>query len=618
MEEMKREDFDPSLFHPWDSKCKAPFGAVAAGESVKLSVHPPRSLGFVQASVTFRFEQWEDREETYPLIWQDTALGVDTFSADIPVPADYQGLIWYSFRLDFSTPPYLKISQEYQLTVYDGSETVPTWFGDGMCYQIFPDRFCRLELPRGLGPGDRWVHENWSDHPVWQPDENGEITNRDFFGGSLAGVESKLDYLADLGVETIYFCPIFEALENHRYGKADYEKIDPMLGSEKDFERLCRKAHAKGIHVILDGVFNHVGWASKYFNATGVYGDGGAARDEHSPYHDWFLWEHWPDQYKSWWGFKTLPDFNKTNPDFLNFLCGEKGVIRSWLRRGADGWRLDVADELPDEMVHALHAAARAEKKDGLIIGEVWEDGSIKMAYDVRRKHVWGGHCDGLMNYPLRNALISFLLGGDAQQFMLDMETIREHYPPFAFHNAMNSLGTHDTLRILTFLGTGSDHRGDWSREQRANYTMTEEEYRQGVWRLKLGLALLFAFPGAPTVYYGDEAGVTGFEDPFNRKPFPWGSEDKDLQGFVAKLGRLRKTVPALRRGEIAYLAADKGLLAFSRTLDGETVIAAANRGDRGAHLELSFPCVDALTGECFPQRAYIPAQRAVLLQKAP
>ena len=587
MEEMKREDFDPSLFHPWDSKCKAPFGAVAAGESVKLSVHPPRSLGFVQASVTFRFEQWEDREETYPLIWQDTALGVDTFSADIPVPADYQGLIWYSFRLDFSTPPYLKISQEYQLTVYDGSETVPTWFGDGMCYQIFPDRFCRLELPRGLGPGDRWVHENWSDHPVWQPDENGEITNRDFFGGSLAGVESKLDYLADLGVETIYFCPIFEALENHRYGTADYEKIDPMLGSEKDFERLCRKAHAKGIHVILDGVFNHVGWASKYFNATGVYGDGGAARDEHSPYHDWFLWEHWPDQYKSWWGFKTLPDFNKTNPDFLNFLCGEKGVIRSWLRRGADGWRLDVADELPDFVVHAIHKAARAEKPDAVIIGEVWEDASNKIAYDVRRKHVLGGHCDGVMNYPVRNAILGFLLGGKGDWLQDVVETQRQNYPRWAFYSGMNSLGTHDTLRILTLLGEENDRRGDTSRDWRSQYRLCPEKRTLAVKRLKLGSLLLYALPGSPTLYYGDEAGMEGFEDPFNRRTFPWGEEDRELLSWFTALGKARKELSPLRKGELEWLTCRGRLVSFIRSWKGERVIAAVNAGEREAVLEL-------------------------------
>lgn len=609
--------FDPAIFHPNAPQCKSPTGGVAAGKSVTLSLFPPRSLGYLQAQVTFRFEQWEDYTESYPIPWVDHQLGVDTFSAELPIPADYQGLIWYSFQLDFSTEPYRMESEEYQLTVYDGSDQVPDWFGLGMCYQIFPDRFCRLSLPTETGPGDRIIHENWEDAPIYKPEPDRGVTNRDFFGGSLKGVESKLDYLAGLGVETIYFCPIFEALENHRYGTADYEKIDPMLGTLKDFEHLCKAAHKRGMRIILDGVFNHVGWASRYFNATGVYGEGGAAKDPHSPYHDWFLWQEWPHEYKSWWGFHTLPDFNKENPEFLEYICGENGIIRTWLRRGADGWRLDVADELPDHMVHSIHAAARAEKPDAIIIGEVWEDGSIKTAYDVRRKHIWGGHCDGLMNYPLRTAMISYLLGGNAQEFQQTMETIADHYPPFAFHNAMNSLGTHDTLRILTFLGVAHDHKNDWSKDQRADYVMSPQEHAKGLERLKLGYTLLFAFPGAPTVYYGDEAGMAGFEDPFNRGTYPWGKEDKDLVAYVAKLGQLRKVSKALRQGALSYLTADRGLLAFARTYGKEMVIAAANRDGDARVLSLPFPAVDLLTGERFSQEAKLPGGRAFLFAKA-
>ncbi len=609
--------FDPAIFHPSDPACKFPQGGVAAGETVTLSLHPPRDMGYLQAWVTLRYEQRDNAIEVYPIPWLDFHLDVDTFQVEIPTPADYQGLVWYSFQLDFSTPPYRMESEEYQLTVYDGSEQVPEWFGLGMCYQIFPDRFCRLGLPERTGPGDRIVHENWDDAPIYKPEPGRGVTNRDFFGGSLKGVTSKLDYLAGLGVETIYFCPIFEALENHRYGTADYEKIDPMLGDLSDFQRLCKEAHKRGIRIILDGVFNHVGWASRYFNATGDYGDGGAARDPNSPYHDWFRWIHWPDDYYSWWGFKTLPDFNKENPDFLEYICGENGIIRTWLRRGADGWRLDVADELPDEMVHRIHEAARAENPNAIIIGEVWEDGSIKMAYDVRRKHVWGGHCDGLMNYPLRTTLTSYLLGGDAAEFRDDMEALRDHYPPFAFHNSMNALGTHDTLRILTFLGVAHDHKNDWSKDQRAEYVMTDEERRRGMERLKMGYTLLFAFPGAPTVYYGDEAGMTGFEDPFNRGAFPWGHEDKDLVGHVTRLGQLRKHNEALRRGELTFLAAHKGLLAFRRTWEEETVIAASNRDAAARTLALPWAAKDLLTGETFDRDAHLPGHRAFLFVEA-
>lgn len=605
------------MFHPLDPKCKSPTGGVAAGQSVTLRLYPPKALGYVQAWVTLRFEQWGDKEEGYAVPWVASRQGTDVFEVSIPLPADYQGLVWYSFQLDFSAEPYRMESEEYQLTVYDGTDRVPDWFGLGMCYQIFPDRFCRLALPTETGPGERIIHKSWDEPPIYKPEPGRGVTNRDFFGGSLKGVESKLDYLAELGVETIYFCPIFEALENHRYGTADYEKIDPMLGTLADFERLCRAAHKRGMRIILDGVFNHVGWASRYFNATGEYGEGGAARDEDSPYHDWFLWTRWPDEYKSWWGFKTLPDFNKENPEFLEYICGENGVIRTWLRRGADGWRLDVADELPDHMVHSIHEAARAEKPDALIIGEVWEDGSIKMAYDVRRKHIWGGHCDGLMNYPLRSALISYLLGGGAEEFRDTMETIRDHYPPFAFHNAMNSLGTHDTLRILTFLGVAHDHKNDWSKEERADYVMTLAERERGLERLKMGYVLLFAFPGAPTVYYGDEAGMAGFEDPFNRGTYPWGKEDKELVAFVSKLGKLRKTREVLRRGELSYLRAEGGILAFQRSYGRETVIAAANRDDKNHILHLPWRGVDLLTGRHVPQSAHLEAGRAYLFVPA-
>ncbi len=608
--------FDPAIFHPFDPACKSPQGAVAAGESVTLSIHPPREMGYLQAWVTLRYEQCDDHKEAYPIPWLDFHLDVDTFQAEIPIPADYQGLIWYSFQLDFSTPPFRMESEEYQLTVYDGADQVPTWFGQGMCYQIFPDRFCRLALPEHTGPGDRIIHQNWADAPIYKPEPGRGVTNRDFFGGSLKGVESKLDYLSGLGVETLYFCPIFEALENHRYGTADYEKIDPMLGTLEDFERLCKAAHRRGIRIILDGVFNHVGWASRYFNATGVYGEGGAARDPNSPYHDWFLWERWPDRYKSWWGFHTLPDFNKMNPEFLEYICGENGIIRTWLRRGADGWRLDVADELPDEMVHRIHQAARAENPNALIIGEVWEDGSIKTAYDVRRKHVWGGHCDGLMNYPLRSALIGYLLGGDAADFRWEMETLRDHYPPFAFQNSMNSLGTHDTLRILTFLGVGHDHKNDWSKDQRAAYVMTDQERRQGLERLKLGYAVLFAFPGAPTIYYGDEAGMTGFEDPFNRGAYPWGGEDRELLAYVSRLGNLRKTRQALRQGDLEFLAAHRGLLAFARSWEEETLIAVVNRDGQSRELDLPWDAVDLLSGRTFPAQAKFPGCSAFLLAK--
>ena len=233
-----------------------------------------------------------------------------------------------------------------------------------------------------------------------------------------------------------------------------------------------------------------------------------------------------------------------------------------------------------------VHAAARAEKPDAVVIGEVWEDGSTKVAYGVRRKHILGRHCDGLMNYPFRGAALDYLRGGDAADFMETMETLRENYPPFAYYSAMNSLGTHDTPRILTLLGVGSECR-ERSREWRASFRMEADQRRRGKELLKLGAALLFAFPGSPTVYYGDEAGMEGFEDPFNRRTFPWGREDYELLGWFTRLGHLRQECPALRRGDIRYRAAQGSLLAFTRSAEGETILAAFNTGGESAELRL-------------------------------
>ena len=425
---------------------------------------------------------------------------------------------------------------------------------------------------------------------MWQPDARGEVRNRDFFGGSLAGVEEKLDYLQSLGVETLYFCPIFEAAENHRYGTADYERVDPMLGSNEDFKDLCAAARARGIRVMLDGVFNHQGFVSRYFNGDGFYPELGAHQSKASPYYPWYHFNRWPDQYDAWWGIYSLPAVNESQEDYVDYIIeGEDSIVRRWLRAGADGWRLDVADELPDAFIEKLHRAAREAKPEAVIIGEVWEDGSNKIAYGVRRRHLLGGHLDGLMNYPFRNALLAWLLGGDAGQFRESMETIRENYPPAAFYSAMNSLGTHDTPRILTLLGTGGECR-DQSRDWRAHFHLSPKQRRRGKDLLRAASLLLFCFPGSPTVYYGDEAGMEGFEDPFNRQTYPWGKEDRELVDWFKALGALRKDHPSLRRGDIRYVEGQGPVLAFLREGEGETILCACNAGEEQERLSLPFP----------------------------
>ena len=587
---------DPVIFDPRDLNFKNPYGAVPSGTVVSFTLRPPRAGGFSRGRLTARFESRNNEEQTVPLPGVDSRLGVDQFRGTLDV-GTYVGLIWYSFVLEGLDGRRAELGP-YQLTVYQGEEAVPTWFGEGMTYQIFPDRFCRSRIPDPAGlVGGRTVHQDWADEPVYRPDEHGEIRNRDFFGGDFQGVISKLDHLKDLGVETLYFNPIFEAAENHRYGTADYDRIDPMLGCNQDFSRLCEEAHRRGMRVMLDGVFNHTGFVSRYFNGDGSYPDVGACQSWDSPYRSWFQFIRWPDRYESWWGIYSLPAVNESDPGYRRFIFGdEDSVVRRWLRAGADGWRLDVADELPDDFVAGIHAAARAEKPSAVVIGEVWEDGSTKVAYGVRRKHILGGHCDGLMNYPLRSAILSYFSGGKAEDFVQSMETIRENYPPFAFYSAMNSLGTHDTPRILTLLGAGGERR-DRSRDWRASFRLEGDALRMAKERLCSAALLLFCFPGSPTVYYGDEAGMEGFEDPFNRRPYPWGQEDGELLGWFKQLGALRKDHPALRRGTIRYVAAEGPLLAFARADDGEELLCVCNAGDAPVTLPLPGKTASPLAG---------------------
>ena len=592
---------EDQIYNPRDIRYKEPYGAAASGTRVRFTLRPLRADGYSRARLSARFEFREDQVEEIPMPWTGLDGARDLFSCTLDT-GEYVGLVWYTFTLERIDGKKGEQLGPFQLTVYDGGEQVPAWFGEGMTYQIFPDRFRRTRIPDPSGMvGGRWVHTAWQDEPEYRPDRSGEIRNRDFFGGSLEGVLEKLDYLQHLGVRTLYFCPIFEAAENHRYGTADYRSIDPMLGTEEDFSRLCQEAHSRGMRVMLDGVFNHTGFVSRYFNGDGFYPELGAHQSQDSPYCSWYNFTHWPDQYESWWGIYSLPAMNEHDPAYRRFIFGdEDSVVRRWLRAGADGWRLDVADELPDDFVHGIHEAARQAKPEAVVIGEVWEDGSNKIAYSVRRKHILGGHCDGLMNYPFRNALVSFLLGDDAFHFMQAMETLRENYPPFAWRSAMNFLGTHDTPRILTLLGVGGDGK-DHSKDWRAAFRMSPEQYQRGRARLKLGALVLFAFPGSPTIYYGDEAGMEGFEDPFNRGTYPWDREDGELLAWYSALGAARGQLEALRRGELTWLRARGRVLAFLRGEGEKAVLAAVNAGSKPETVDLPWPAVDRLTGQTLP-----------------
>ena len=597
---------EPFVFDPRCTLCKYPYGAVPCGAPVTLHVRPEGWEGFVRCTLLLRQEfSGQDRE------WELPAEGWDgerqRFSLTFPAPETPE-LCWYAFRFTRAdgSVRYLDASgwcsepqHRWQMTVYDAASPTPGWFGEGLTYQIFPDRFRRLSVPDPAGMiGGRWVHENWSDIPEWQPDSQGEVRNRDFFGGSLQGILSKLDDLAAFGVTTLYLNPIFESASNHRYNTADYLAIDPMLGTEADFRQLCREAKSRGIRVILDGVFNHTGSQSRYFNADGFYPAPGAAQSQDSPYFSWFSFHPWPTDYDAWWGIKTLPAVQENDSGYLDFIIRDQdSVVRHWLRAGASGWRLDVADELPDDFIADIRTAMDETAPGSLLLGEVWEDATTKVAYSQRRRYLLGQELHGVMNYPFRNALIAYLLGGDADKFRETLEAIRENYPPNAFSSLMNFLGTHDTPRILTVLG--ASHVPD-SKEDRASYRLSPEERQMGLARLRLAALILFTFPGAPTVYYGDEAGMEGWEDPFNRAGYPWGREDTELKAWFARLARLRQDRPALQSGQLHWCWTAGPILAFARELNGQLLTTVINAADTPQSLTLPWSGAaprDLLTG---------------------
>ena len=601
---------EPFVFDPRCDLCKVPFGAVVCGREVTIHCRPMTCEGFSNCSIVLHSE--------FAKVWKEYELSVTgaagdrtCFSVTFPAP-DQPDLVWYHFRFrrsdgtgcDLDKSGYRSdgLIDPWQMTVYRESRS-PKWFGAGVTYQIFPDRFCRLKMPDPEGLiGNRWVHENWDDVPEWRPDPDGEIRNRDFFGGSLAGVTSKLDDLAALGVTTLYFCPIFESASNHRYNTADYRTIDPMLGTEEDFKTLCAEAKARGMRVILDGVFNHTGSQSLYFNADGFYPTVGAAQNPTSPYYDWFSFHPWPDDYDAWWGIKTLPAVREDCPSYVDYIIeNEDSIIRHWLKAGASGWRLDVADELPDWFIEKIRAVMDEAAPDSLLMGEVWEDASTKVAYSQRRKYLLGSELHGVMNYPFRTALLAYLKGGNADDFRGAMETLRENYPHDAFYSAMNFLGTHDTPRILTMLGADQVPQG---KDERASFRLSPEQRKNGLALVRLAALILFTFPGSPTVYYGDEAGMEGCEDPFNRGAYPWGHEDKDLKARFSLLGQLRKQRQSLQSGSIQWLRASGSLLAFARELPQERTVTVVN-ADALSHI-LTLPwtapfAMDRLSGQSFP-----------------
>ncbi|MDR3295963.1 MAG: 4-alpha-glucanotransferase, partial [Clostridiales Family XIII bacterium] len=602
--------------HSRHAQYRSPFGAAPCGTGVTLSL----DVTGLPADCVCTLRIWfrdigetlipmaADHEEvrTPPahsepdVVWRRYTAVYDTPNAP--------GLAWYYFIVHssgitryygnndrgsggegkevFSPPP------SYQLTIFE-ENFVPDWWKEGTVYQIFVDRFHRgadwqrrffnsLGTEERRGP-TRILQSEWRDPPFLYKDDRGWVTRWPFYGGTLEGIQEKLPYLRSLGVTVLYLNPIFEAASNHKYDTGDYMKVDPGFGDEESFKALAEAAEASGISLILDGVFSHTGADSIYFNKYGNYPSLGAWQSKDSPYRDWYRFNSDPEGYECWWGVADLPNVEENNESYQAYIWGdEDSVIRHWIRAGARGWRLDVADEIPDEFIRNIKAALRETKPDGLLLGEVWEDASNKRSYGVQREYFFGRELDSTMNYPFRDWGLDFALGHIPPAELHErIMTLYENYPRENFFSCLNLVGSHDRKRALTVLGEAPDEAGlsEWQKQSwRLNGAQRDLAKR----RLKLLSLWQMCFPGVPSVFYGDEAGMEGFSDPYNRGPFPWGYEDEDLVNWYRLIGNLRLEYEVLRNGDFTSHDGGKRVYAFSRAGGKERILVFLN-GSRDA-----------------------------------
>lgn len=561
------------LFDSKLSQFKTPFGVLHPGKPCTMHIQIPVSCRTTRVQLLLLRENCGTEREI-EMSLQERGELYECYGCTFAL--ERAELYFYCFRITTANEQFRLFKQGndtnmeagdlWQLSCVEERYPVPEALRGAVMYQIFPDRFYQsgvCDCAEKLRP--YYVHESRDELPVYLPNEHGEMLNNDFFGGNLNGIREKLPYLHGLGVEILYLNPIFMAFSNHRYDTYDYKRVDPMLGTEADFTALCEAAHVLGMKIVLDGVFSHVGSRSPYFQS--------AISDPASPYRSWFRFLHYPDIYESWWGITTLPCVDKSNESYIRYIIeDEDSVLAHWLRLGADGFRLDVVDELPDAFVERLRRRLRELDPEAILIGEVWEDASNKVSYGALREYFLGSELDATMHYPFRTAVLDFLQGKINAQTACDtFWTIQEHYPKENLYAALNLIGSHDRARVLTVLG------GD-------------------VNALKMAMFLQFALPGVPSIYYGDEAGMTGGTDPYNRGSFPWGKGNAPLTDFVRSLTAMYQETPLLRRGECEMVFFGENVLGCRRFDESGSVLALVNRGEEAV--------------ECFgvtvPGRGYI------------
>lgn len=602
-------------------------GAFPCGDKIEFTVDVPRILG--ASAVVMRIAEDGGTDSDIPLDYTDTKNGVDVYQTVIDTAelchGKDNGLFYYEFlflrgydTLFTDTYNFVDFTLEtcsygrFILLVHAPDYRTPRWFPGRVMYHIFVDRFCKGKGTVGARD-DAVINGDWYGGTVQYPEKRGDrLENNMFFGGNLWGIAEKLPYLKSLGVGVIYLSPIFKAYSNHKYDTGDYLKIDEMFGGEEAFENLLKKAEEYDIKIILDGVFNHTGDDSLYFDRYGKYGGTGAYSNPNSKYLNWYKFRKYPDEYENWWGIEILPKLNHGVPECRHFFTGEGGVAEKYIKMGISGWRLDVADELSDEFLDEFRQTVkRASDGEGVIIGEVWENAAEKIAYSKRRRYLRGAQLDSVMNYPLRNGIISLLTDNDAELLADILKSVYASYPKCVCDSLMNVLGTHDTERILTVLGSRGEDVSDMSNAELADKRLSEAERQRGIEMQSVAAVIQYTVYGVPSVFYGDEAGVEGYGDPFCRRPFPWGRECKELLALYERLGKMRAEHSVFAEGDFAVEYVEGAHLVYTRTNADERITVAVNAGSTPFEYPAS-PQKDILTGKDY--NGSVPPMRAVVL----
>lgn len=598
------------VFNPINNKL--PKGACAKGSNVSYTLKVAKFIGLNLAY----FVMHKDGENDTRIEMTKDHADERYFYMTCSVKYDDPGFYWYHFEVETSSGNFTLVRDDdfnlkmgtggnnYLQLVIASESSVAKNFRKGIIYHIFVDRFCRsgqVTARKGLK-----LIDDWSKPIELEYNEAGERVNFNCYGGNFQGIIDKLSYLKSLNVGTIYLSPIMEANSNHKYDVADYSKIDSMFGDQELFETLIAKAKRLGMTVIIDGVFNHTGSDSVYFNKNGRYRTVGAYQSPNSKYYSWYTFNKYPDDYSCWWGIKTLPQ-TEENSGFFDYIAGRNGIIEKYMAMGIGGYRLDVVDELTNNFLHAICQAARRVNPKAMIIGEVWEDASSKISYDERKNYFLGGNLDSVTNYPMKNAILDFVKHGDVKTFVNTINLIKDQYPKAIQNNLMNILDTHDTARALTYLGL------DDGINPKQNISLTPEQRDRAKKLLKLATIMQYTVMGIPTVFYGDEAGLEGTGDPYCRATYPWGSEDSELVEWYKQLGELRNN-PVFANGELDIKYAQDGVVAYERENGDFKAIIIINRGEKPFEFTLMRTMSNYFTNEHISGKITVPCDEALVL----